>query len=84
MARDHHQRQAAEVFPGHFQTPKGATSLVTTNIPAPVEVVESREQRMDRLFRDSQARREEADRLREEKKRERLADLRAAYPQRPP
>jgi hypothetical protein len=48
-----------------------------------VEVPETREQRMDRLFQESQARREEADRKREEKKRERLAGLRRAYPERP-
>jgi hypothetical protein len=58
-------------------------SLVVANVPAPVEVVETREERMDRLFRESQARREEADRAREERQRARLSGLRATDPDRP-
>jgi hypothetical protein len=38
---------------------------------------------MDGLFRESQERREEADRAREEKKRQRLVGLRVAYSERP-
>jgi hypothetical protein len=76
-------RNLLKLFPDLFKLTAGRVSLVTANVPAPVEVPETREQRIDRLFQESQARREEADRKREEKKRERLANLRSAYPDRP-
>ena len=70
-------------FPDLFKVAAGKVSLVAANVPAPVEIPESREERLDRLLKESQARREEADRKREEKKMERLANLRSAYPERP-
>lgn len=76
-------RGLLRLFPDLFKVAAGKVSLVTANVPAPVEVPETREQRMDRLFQESQARREETDRKREERKRERLAGLRSAYPERP-
>ena len=76
-------RNLLKLFPDLFRIQESSVSIVTAAAPAPVEVVESREQRMDRLFQESQARREEADRRREEKKRERLAGLREAYAERP-
>ena len=76
-------RNLLKLFPDLFRIAAGKVSLVTANVPAPVEIPETREQRMDRLFQESQARREESDRKREERKRERLANLRSAYPDRP-
>lgn len=71
------------LFADLFKIRRGMVSLVVANVPAPVEVVETREERIDRLFKESQARREEADRAREERQRSRLSGLRAAYPERP-
>ena len=76
-------RNLLKLFADLFKAAAGKVSLVNANVPAPVEVVETREQRMDRLFQESQTRREQAEQAREAKKRERLANLRSAYPQRP-
>jgi hypothetical protein len=76
-------RNLLKLFADLFRVQKGSVSLVVANVPAPVEVVETREERMDRLFRESQARREESDRAREERQRARLRGLRSAYPERP-
>jgi hypothetical protein len=71
-------RNRLKLFADLFKVQRGVVSLVVANIPTPVEVVETREERMDR---EPQARREEADRARDEKQRARLSGLRAAYPE---
>ena len=76
-------RNLLKLFQDLFKVAAGSVSLVVANVPAPVvEAPETREQRMDRLFQESQQRQEEADRKREGKKRQRLAGLRSAYPDR--
>ena len=75
-------RNLLRLFPDLFKISGGNVSL-TASVPAPVEIPETREERLDRLLRESQARRDEADRQREARQRERLAGLRGAYWERP-
>ena len=49
-------RNLLKLSPDLFKIAADKVSLVTANVPAPVEVVETRERRMDRLFQESQAR----------------------------
>ena len=76
-------RNMLRLFQDLFKLSGGNVSLVTANVPAPVEVPETREERLDRLLRESQARRDAADAAREARQRERLAGLRGAYGARP-
>ena len=76
-------RNMLRLFQDLFKLSGGNVSLVTANVPAAVEVVQTREERLDRLLRESQARRDAAGAAREARQRDRLAGLRGAYGARP-